>query len=272
MKKIILGSLFFLLSGCALITSRPSEEPQGINRTALINPEGYFNQASDNQNINEAQTSGQTSKIDCQSQTINEKTSTYTISAQYPACNLADDNKKQVLNEEVAKFIKNEVSSFKESLAEWPGPLAGILSTFDTNYKIETANQRLISLDFTIDTYFNGAAHPNLYFLVFNYDLNKMSKIKLADIFLANAKYLDKLSAMCKTNFTQKFSDLWFSEGCDPREESFSNFVILNSSLKFLIDPYQVAPYAAGPQELVINYTDLNGLLDTSGILTNIIK
>lgn len=252
MKKLFLLSLIFILSGCNLLVNN--------------------SQPGNNSQNSEAGENIQAGEIDCQSQTISEKTDTHTISAEYPACDLADSDKTQALNQEILSLIQGEINNFKDSLKDEPSPLPlpDVVSTFDAVYTIETTSQDLISFDFLIDTYLNGAAHPNHYFKVFNYDLNKAKQIKLADLFLPNSKYLDSLAQICKSEFEKKFSDsVWFSEGCDAKEENFANFVILKDGLKFLIDPYQVAPYAAGSQELDIKYGDLSELIDPSGILAN---
>jgi len=274
-KKIISSCLFLLLlSGCNLVQIVPPEKNQGINESALINGSNLNSGLNNSQNLNESGQAGLANQISCQSQTISEKEDTYSISANYPACDIADQDKKQVLNQEIQKAIQNEISDFKDSLAQEPSPLPlpNVASTFDSNYNVDTATQNIISLDFTIDTYLNGAAHPNQYFMVFNYDLPKMAKINLADLFLPDSKYLDKLAEICKTEFSKKFTDLWFSEGCDPKAENYSNFIILPDSLKILIDTYQVAPRVAGSQELDLKYSDLNGSIDPNGVLADVIK
>ena len=266
MKKIILFSLIFILAGCNLIEKIPGDY-QPIDESGLLNSADL----NDNQNLNES-TDIQQNQIVCQSQTIEDKNTDYSIAANYPVCDMADKTKKEILNNDLSKTIKDEISNFKETLDQGAEPLPNIANTFDASYKITYASESIFSLYFTIATYYNGAAHPNQYYLVYNYDLNKMSKIQLADLFKTDAKYLEKFSELCKIEFIKKFTDAWFTEGCDPKKENFINFVILPDSLKILIDPYQVAPYVEGPQELNLKYSDLKDLIKTAGVLTEFIK
>ena len=45
------------------------------------------------------------------------------------------------------------------------------------------------------------------------------------------------------------------------------NFAITKSGLKFLYNPYEVAPYALGQQEIIIPYRDLEALIKPNGLL-----
>jgi len=271
MKKILLISLIFLLNGCNLIEKFPSDY-QPINESELINPADLNSGVNSNQNLNEETSINQVNQIVCQSQTIEDKKDNYSIMANYPVCDLTDQTKKEILNNDLVKAINDEISNFKDTLDLVTAPLSNEPNTFEADYKIATASQSVLSLYFIISTYYNGAAHPNQYYLAYNYDLNKMAKIQLADLFKSNAKYLDKLSEDCKSEFSKKFKDVWFTEGCDPKAENFNNFVILPDSLKILIDPYQVAPYVEGPQELNLKYSELSNLIKTDGVLAEFIK
>ena len=270
MKKIILSSLFLLLlSGCNLVQIVPPEKNQGIDESALINNANLNNELNINQSINGTAEA----KLTCQGQSITETTKAYTISANYPECDLADAQKKKTLNEKIKGTITAVINSFKDDLNSPDfSQLPNLTSTFNSDYTISYADPNLISLSFIIETYYSGAAHPNQDVAVVNYDLQKMAIISLADIFKPDTKYLDKLSVICQTTFNAKFkNDVWFSEGCTP-EDNFSEFVITNTGLKFLFPPYQVAPYSAGMQEIDVNYSDLNDFINKNSVLAEIIK
>ena len=52
-----------------------------------------------------------------------------------------------------------------------------------------------MSIKFDVGTYYQGAAHPNSYSEVINYDLKNGKQLKLSDLFKPGAKFLQALSA-----------------------------------------------------------------------------
>jgi hypothetical protein len=51
------------------------------------------------------------------------------------------------------------------------------------------------------------------------------------------------------------------SAGTTPEEKNFANFFLDNQEFVLLFPPYQVAPYAAGPQTLRIPLPELSNIL-----------
>ena len=49
------------------------------------------------------------------------------------------------------------------------------------------------------------------------------------------------------------------------------NFALTKDGLKFVYNPYEIAPYAMGQQEIVIPYSELKSLLKPNALLTKII-
>jgi len=47
------------------------------------------------------------------------------------------------------------------------------------------------------------------------------------------------------------------------------NFAITKEGLKFVYNPYEVAPYAFGQQEIIIPYTSLKEVIRKDGLLTD---
>ncbi|MCX6743387.1 MAG: hypothetical protein NT116_04090, partial [Candidatus Parcubacteria bacterium] len=90
MKKILLISLILLLNGCNLIEKLPNDY-QSIDESGLINPADL----NGNENLNESASINQVNQIVCQSQAIEDKNADYSVVANYPVCDLADQNKKE---------------------------------------------------------------------------------------------------------------------------------------------------------------------------------
>ncbi|HRH43680.1 MAG TPA: DUF3298 and DUF4163 domain-containing protein [Pyrinomonadaceae bacterium] len=184
-----------------------------------------------------------------QNQTIKEKTNGNDISISYPqfvggnftALNLALKN--------IALQYQNEFKKGK--------PEKGEENYLESGYTIEFANDNIVSVQFGQES-FSGGAHPNHSSQTLNFDLKNNKPIKLADLFKPNSKYLQKLSQLSKEGLGD---NLQFEEGIAPVAKNFSDFLITKKGLLILFDEYQVAPYAAGPQEVLISYADLKEFL-----------
>ena len=130
----------------------------------------------------------------------------------------------------------------------------------------------MISIKFSVSEYYSGAAHPNNYILVFNYDIAQDKEIVLKDLFLSENDYLVMLSDLTKSALLDRFEeDLeimqdWIETGTEPKEENFQDFGFTEDSLIIYFKPYQVGPYAIGAQEVEILFEDLDGYIDLEQI------
>lgn len=184
-----------------------------------------------------------------QNVTIKEKSNGNDISITYPqfvggnftALNLA---LKNVALQSQSNFKKGKPDKGEEYYLE-------------SGYTIEFANDNLVSVEFGEES-FTGGAHPNHSSQTINFDLKNNKPIKLGDLFKPNSKYLQKLSQLSKEGLGD---NLQFEEGIAPLAKNFSDFLITKKGLLILFDEYQVAPYAAGPQQVLINYPELKEFL-----------
>ncbi len=56
-----------------------------------------------------------------------------------------------------------------------------------------------------------------------------------------------------------------FETGAAPDELNYRNWSLTDAGLLISFDPYQVGPYAAGPQEIAVPYADLAVIIDPAG-------
>jgi hypothetical protein len=101
---------------------------------------------------------------------------------------------------------------------------------------------------------------------VVNFDLRLGSTLQLADLFLPNADYLASIATYCKDDLAGRDA-LLFPEGADPIDTNYQNWTVFSDSLSINFDPYQVAPWAQGPQQVIIPFTQLQDIIDPSGPL-----
>jgi len=139
----------------------------------------------------------------------------------------------------------------------------GRRQTLEVKSASYTATQT-VSYVFTIyeDTF---GAHGNTYFKTFVFDLSTGKQVSLENVFTPGAHYLDRLSTISRAGLPTvigEFADVSFIEGgTRPEARNFENFFFDDPVLVILFPPYQVAPYAAGPQTLRIPLAELSDIL-----------
>jgi hypothetical protein len=120
--------------------------------------------------------------------------------------------------------------------------------------------------------YIAGAAHPNTYTLVINLDSrNPPAFLSLSQLFVQQSDYLDLLSTYCADNLRARDA-LQFPDGAAPNPENFANWLFDSQGLVIIFDPYQVAPYALGMQEVLVPYLYLEPVTDPLGALGKVIE
>jgi hypothetical protein len=143
---------------------------------------------------------------------------------------------------------------------------------------VALAKDDLISIAFTISSYSAGAAHPNSYTEVVNFDLKNGKLLRLADLFVPGSKYLQAISAYCiqelkkQANEQGMSDDDWIKKGAGPNPANYKNWTITKKGLEITFDPYQVAAYAAGPQQVTVPYSTLKEIIKPDGPAGQFVK
>jgi hypothetical protein len=190
----------------------------------------------------------------------------YTLDAQTPQLAGSDDPPVLDFNTQAAALVQAEIDAFRTSMDSAPNPPITGGSFYEITYELKSPWGDLLSLKFNILGYFDGAAHPYHYSITFTYDLSAGRRLELADLFLPGADYLGALSGECVTELSGR--DIGFDVlGADPTPENYQRWNVTVDGLLITFDAYQVAPYAAGPQEVLISYATLAGIIDPDGLL-----
>ena len=143
-------------------------------------------------------------------------------------------------------------------------------SDLGIGYEIALAQDDLVSVRFDVGSYYQGAAHPNSYTQVVNYDLKNGKPIKLADLFQPGAKYLQAISAFCIAELKKQSGEKGLledqiKEGAAPTAKNYQSWTISKKGLGINFDAYQVGPYAAGPQFVLVPYSAIKDLIKPDG-------
>jgi hypothetical protein len=219
-----------------------------------------------------------------------DKKKLYAIDAEYPQ--IEGDPRFDKFNREARSLIMKDVAAFKagqtseESETDNSNSNGNVLadeartSTLDVGYEVRCATDDLISLEFSEGSYEAGAAHPNSTTTVLNYDVKNGKKITLADLFNPNSKYLSVISVYCIKDLrdqSKKNKDVMLDEemmksGASPRADNYRACAITKKGLWVTFDPYQVAPYAAGPQHVLVPYSALKDIIKSDGPVAALAK
>ena len=196
----------------------------------------------------------------------------YEISAQYPQLTGGNNPNFEKFNQAARSFVTTKVGLFKKEMAldqgEEPRPEGSMGSDLSIGYTVVLAQDDLISIKFDVGSYYQGAAHPNSYSEVINYDLKNGKQLKLSDLFKPGAKYLQALSTYSIADLKKQGKDLLLQQiesGASPKADNFQSWNISKTGLGINFDAYQVGPYAAGPQFVQVPYSNLKDLINPEG-------
>ncbi|WP_305981990.1 DUF3298 and DUF4163 domain-containing protein [Roseivirga thermotolerans] len=179
-----------------------------------------------------------------------------------------------------SSFISNKPGSFKELKEELNADYTSMISdfpdynnawVFEVNSDILYQDSLFISVATTVYSY-TGGAHPNSGQVYRSYDLRTGDPITLDQLLVEN--YEAKLYPAAEIEFRMtreippemslQEGGFWFDEGQFSLNE---NFAIINKSLVFYFNPYEIAPYSVGPTELELKLTDFVDLIADGSVI-----
>ena len=134
--------------------------------------------------------------------------------------------------------------------------------TFD--YDLTYSDQRLFSFLLTFDQYIAMSAHPFPFSQALNYDAWNGVFLSLEDLFLPGTDYFNEIGSLLDPVLDEKGFGYQVGTAADVMLAQ-ENWNLLTEGLRINFDVYEVAPYAAGPQFILIPWGDLAGILDTNG-------
>jgi hypothetical protein len=195
----------------------------------------------------------------------------YSVEAEYPE--IQGDSRFDGFNREARSLVTRDVGAFKaaetsDESGEDTTPTETLNSTLDVRYEVRHATDDLISIEFTESSYSRGAAHGNSLTTVLNYDVKNNRKLALSDLFSAK-NYLSAIANYCmkdlrdraKNDSDSMISEEMMQSGASPHADNYRAVAITKKGLWVTFDPYQVAPYAAGPQYVLVPYSALKDII-----------
>ena len=163
--------------------------------------------------------------------------------------------KLAALNDAVRREVETIMATFLEQVDEFqPGEDFGMSSSLSLRYDVAMINPRCVSVELVIDEYYAGAAHPNARSITMNYDVEQETLLSFASLFDDDSIMLARISKLTSDHLLQipDMDSAWIAEGTKAVEENYEGFLLTPENLVILFNPYQVAPYAMGPQRVGI--------------------
>lgn len=175
-------------------------------------------------------------------------------------------------NDLVAEIIENAVAEFKKEAAENQIVSKNIPKSalknnlyidFSTSF-LQSGKYPIISIRFNIQGDIIGQAHGFHKHVTLNYDLKNGEELTLADLFKADSDYLKVIADYANGVLSKDpaANKELIDEGTKPTPENFKLWNVKPNGLQFTFEEYQVAPYSAGAQTVLVPYTLLNEVID----------
>lgn len=170
-----------------------------------------------------------------------------------------------VIDTMILKDVDNFLSVMVENKVE-NGDQAGEppLSTFTVNYELTANESGVASVQAIITQYIALSVHPFTTSHAMNYDARAGEFLNLADLFNPEADYL--LLILNTVDEALQPRDFGYEAGAaaDVMAER-ENRNLEQEGLRINFDTYEVGPYAAGPQSVIIPWEDLAKVLNLQG-------
>jgi hypothetical protein len=224
-----------------------------------------------------------TGDVEVVAKQINEtnKKLMYEVSAQYPQLSGGNNPNFEKFNQTARALVTKKVAGFKKDMApaegEEPRPEGSMGSTLNVAYTVVLAQDDLISTKFDVGSYYQGAAHPNSYSDVINYDLKNGKQLKLSDLFKPGSKYLQTIAGYAIADLKKQAKEKGLIEGeiengASALAKNYQSWNITKTGLGITFDAYQVGPYAAGPQFVMVPYSVLKDIINPEGPIAQFAK
>jgi hypothetical protein len=189
-----------------------------------------------------------TEEINITTARVQEETDTYRIDAKYPQFGIP------TIDERVEEFVQGAITQFKSDVALGPPPPDSVVQQYDFTSLFDTVHvgSDVVSARLVISTYMGGA-HPNSFISGLNFERSTGKMLTLNDALSMIGLLLEQVAEKAKEELEVKLGESIIApEGADATPENYSSFVVGAEDVTFIFQPYQVAPYAAGPQEVSI--------------------
>ena len=175
------------------------------------------------------------------------------------------------VNGALEAVVAKVYSAFRAAVLEEEGAGAGA-STLRGTGKVLLVDDRLLSVVFDFTTEWNDAATVQQETSTLLVDLSTGREIAVADLFMADGPWLDKLATAARADLEAQFgADTLFAEGLAADASNFRHLAVAATGVVLRFDQYQVAPGVAGTPWVDLPWSSVAGLADPSGPIAHLV-
>lgn len=223
----------------------------------------------------------QTMEVTTKNITVAEENSKYSIKIDYPQVNFGPDALMGVrgiaedINSSLDSIVKSIIEEFVKQATDVPE-----IKDLDTESELAingmgwVNNNMLLCTQLINFTYIKGTAHPMTTNTTYNYTSNGEGPLSFSSLFKNDKDYLNYISTICIKDLSAKLNDKdddnsdMILDGASADEKNFSNWSVKDDTLIIIFNPYQVAPYVYGMQNVGIPLSEIMEYLDPNGPLS----
>lgn len=202
--------------------------------------------------------------MDEESQVITKQTDKFRIEVHYPVLGVPK------VDANIATWADQIVKDFESNFTE-ETDLEHLPYELKATYEISHPSTNVVSVVWEVGTY-TGGVHGNIDIMTRTYKLQDGSLLDLHDLFGNLEIALNQMAAYSYKKLSESLGEMliddMLSSGTTPDAENFSCLILIPDGIRIYFPPYQVAPWAAGPQSVDIpldELTDADPHLDLWG-------
>ena len=156
-------------------------------------------------------------------------------------------------NSFIQTISNTRATAFKKEMETWEIP-AGFPndSALGVSYSTTLLAPGVVSILIENFSYYAAAAHPNMDTMAVNFDLVRGVPLTLDSQFKPTANGLKLVADYCTKQLKTKLGKSLDEKGAAPTTENYARWNLTPRGLLITFDAYQVAAYAAGPQEVLV--------------------
>jgi peptidoglycan-N-acetylglucosamine deacetylase len=189
--------------------------------------------------------------------TLERKSADYNITILYPRTG------NDTIDRQVADWVKAQADWFA-NVHKGQGPVGAARSpaSLDGSFAVIRNDREMFEILFEFSTY-EGGAHPNQHLHTMNFLLPDGARFHLAEVLEYGG--MARVSELATENLIKEIGtgddaastpDM-IRSGTQVRPGNFETFSIMKNALVLYFSPYEVGPYAAGPQKTQIPLSKL---------------
>jgi hypothetical protein len=209
----------------------------------------------------------------------------YSFNADYVLIETGDQTADSELNVLIDAFITQNLQRFRLQATARTAEKAMLRKTgiawddLAISHDVSLFTPEVLSLEFSLTSYYARAAHPNTYTQTLNFRLRPSMALELRDIFKPRSNYLEILSAYCvaelhrqKSHYpvesaspseeTKSLMDGQILSGASAEYRNFERLSLKKHGVLVHFDPYQVGSYSEGKYEVFVPAHTLNSVME----------